>query len=89
LKSVAKRLKGCLRDDDIVSRQGGDEFTILLSDITHQETTEVAERILHFLSQPFMLEGHECFITPSIGISLYPFDGKNIEDLIKNADRGA
>jgi EAL domain-containing protein (putative c-di-GMP-specific phosphodiesterase class I) len=70
-----------------VARIGGDEFTILLAEITHvQDAPKVARRILEALSLPFMLEGHEVFITVSIGIALYPFDGEDVDTLLENAD---
>ncbi len=78
------------RGDDLassVSRLGGDEFTVLLTDIdTVQEAARVALRIINTVSQPFNLDGHEVIITTSIGISLYPDDGKDVVTLIKNAD---
>ncbi|UFS69624.1 EAL domain-containing protein [Geomonas sp. RF6] len=71
----------------LVSRLGGDEFTILLSDINHfQDVAKVARRILEAVAMPFLLDGQEIFISTSIGISLYPFDACNAGDLIRNAD---
>jgi len=70
-----------------VSRLGGDEFTIMLSDIDHfQDVAKVARRILEAVSLPYVFEGQEIFISTSIGISLYPFDACTANDLIKNAD---
>lgn len=87
LKQVATRLKDCIRKTDIVARQGGDEFIILLDDgISKKETEFIANKVLRILSYPFNLSGHEVYITPSIGISLYPQDGFSAEYLIKNAD---
>lgn len=87
LKQVATRLKDCIRKTDIVARQGGDEFIILLDDgISKKETEFIANKVLRILSYPFNLSGHEVYITPSIGISLYPQDGSSAEYLIKNAD---
>lgn len=86
LKQVGHRLQGCLRAQDIVSRQGGDEFLILLDVSTQIEVTESAERILHALATSFHVEEHEIYITPSIGISMYPFDGNLAEVLLKKAD---
>ncbi len=78
------------RGDDLassVSRLGGDEFTVLLTDIdTVQDAARVALRIINTVSQPFNLDGHEVIVTTSIGISLYPDDGKDVVTLIKNAD---
>ena len=96
LKGVASRLNGCLRKSDAltrpnisntVGRQGGDEFTILLPEITDcQAAVKVAQRILTVLSQPYILEGHEVVVTTSIGIALYPDDGEDINMLLMNAD---
>lgn len=87
LKSVTERLTASVRNGDTVARLGGDEFIIVLADVAHAEdVTSVAEKIIHSLSKPFNLEGNEIFITTSIGISLYPDDGKQPEILLKNAD---
>jgi len=70
-----------------IARLGGDEFTILLSEIRRcEDAAVVAERIQKRLSRPLTLEGHEVFITPSIGIAIFPHDGDDAETLIKNAD---
>ncbi|HMK43245.1 MAG TPA: EAL domain-containing protein, partial [Dissulfurispiraceae bacterium] len=72
---------------DIVSRLGGDEFILLLHTLlTDQDAAKVAHRMLQELSEPFNLDGREIFITASIGISLYPKDGADAEELLKNAD---
>lgn len=99
LQRVAECLVICVRKcdtigrgggDDVtstVSRLGGDEFTVLLTDIdTVQDAARVALRIISTVSQPFNLDGHEVIVTTSIGISLYPDDGKDVVTLIKNAD---
>ncbi|MFC4324212.1 bifunctional diguanylate cyclase/phosphodiesterase [Litchfieldia salsa] len=86
LKEVAYRVRKCLRDTDIVSRQAGDEFTILLQDILKIEVSSIAQHIIESLAKPFMVKGHEIFITPSIGISFYPVDGGDVDDLITKAD---
>jgi diguanylate cyclase (GGDEF)-like protein/PAS domain S-box-containing protein len=87
LKIVAQRLTTSLRSSDIVSRLGGDEFTIILSDISQVDyAAQVAEKILETLSQVFVLDGQNVFVTGSIGISIYPLDGEVEETLIKNAD---
>jgi predicted signal transduction protein with EAL and GGDEF domain len=71
----------------LVSRLGGDEFTIMLSEIDHfQDVAKVARRILEAVSLPYVLDGQEVFISTSIGISLYPFDACTANDLIRNAD---
>ncbi|MBP1932353.1 putative bifunctional diguanylate cyclase/phosphodiesterase [Ammoniphilus resinae] len=87
LKEAAQRLKSCLRERDMVSRMGGDEFLVLLLDIKgQQEAEEVAKRILASLTNPFFLQDQEVYITASIGISLYPYDGDDRETLITGAD---
>jgi diguanylate cyclase (GGDEF)-like protein len=99
LQDVADRLLRCVRRSDclaraeedgppsLVSRLGGDEFTIMLSDIDHfQDVAKVARRILEAISLPYSLEGQEVFLSTSIGISLYPFDACTANDLIRNAD---
>jgi diguanylate cyclase (GGDEF)-like protein len=87
LQSVAGRLKDCLRGSDTVSRQGGDEFVVLLSEIERAEDAAfTAKRILQAVAAPHCIEGHQLHITTSIGISMHPHDGLDGETLIKNAD---
>src|ERR1700730_1356888 len=87
LKSVSKRLLASIRRSDTVSRQGGDEFVILLSEITHPEDAATsAKKILLSLSAPHSIAGQDLHIDGSIGISVYPGDGEDAETLIKNAD---
>ena len=87
LQSVAKRLTGSLRDSDTVSRQGGDEFIILLTQIANPEDVAVgAKKVLSSLSAPHSVGGHNLHIDASIGISVYPEDGEDGETLIQNAD---
>jgi diguanylate cyclase (GGDEF)-like protein/PAS domain S-box-containing protein len=87
LQVVAQRLTNCLRNSDIVSRLGGDEFTVILPVITQAEyAANVAEKILKSLSQVFVLEGKNIYVSVSIGISIYPRDGEAADTLIKNAD---
>jgi diguanylate cyclase (GGDEF)-like protein/PAS domain S-box-containing protein len=86
LQKVANRLKVTLETQNIICRQGGDEFLILLEGVSLDETLQVANRIIQSLAQPFRLLEHEVVITPSIGISRYPEHGDNPDSLIKNAD---
>ncbi|MGD0404873.1 MAG: EAL domain-containing protein [Candidatus Acidiferrales bacterium] len=87
LQSVSKRLLASVRGSDTVSRQGGDEFVILLSEIAHPEDAATsAHKILLSLSAPCSIAGHDLHIDGSIGISIYPADGVDAETLIKNAD---
>ena len=87
LNEVATRLQQCIRQCDTISRQGGDEFAILLPDLTsNDDATRAAQRMLDAIIQPFRLDGRELNITCSIGISLYPRDGRTNESLLKNAD---
>lgn len=87
LESVAQRLVAQVRQSDTVSRQGGDEFVILLLEDAHAENAIVtAEKILKSLGRSDHIAGHELHITTSIGISLYPADGESADVLVKNAD---
>ncbi|REE78658.1 PAS domain S-box-containing protein/diguanylate cyclase (GGDEF)-like protein [Paenibacillus taihuensis] len=88
LKLVAERLKACCHaPNQLVSRMGGDEFTILLEEMTdHNEAIHVAEEIIQAFEKPFAVDGYEFYITASIGIAFYPQDGRNVEMLMKNAD---
>ncbi|HCA27938.1 MAG TPA: diguanylate cyclase, partial [Betaproteobacteria bacterium] len=87
LKKVAARLKGCVREEDTVSRRGGDEFVILLPELKRvDDAVRVAQKILLSIAKPFTLDSHELHISASIGLSFYPRDGKNAETLMKNAD---
>ena len=87
LQSVAKRLSASVRSSDTVSRQGGDEFVILLAEIANSEDVATsAKKILQSLSLPHLIEGHYLDIDGCIGISVYPQDGEDAETLIKNAD---
>jgi diguanylate cyclase (GGDEF)-like protein/PAS domain S-box-containing protein len=86
IKQVGNRISSCVRSQDHVARQGGDEFIILIQHVKANDVDLIAERILRSLDLPFILEGNEIFITASIGISVYPQHGKDAETLIKNAD---
>jgi diguanylate cyclase (GGDEF)-like protein/PAS domain S-box-containing protein len=87
LQSVAQRLLACVRSSDTVSRQGGDEFVILLSELTHERDAAVgADKILQALRAPHRIDRHDLHVTASIGIATYPDDGTEAERLLKNAD---
>ena len=99
LQDVTDRLSNAVRKTDLLSRiseqdlepvlahLGGDEFTFLVSHINEvQDVARIAERLLGLLSSPFIIESHELFVTASIGITVFPFDGKDVEKMMKNAD---
>jgi diguanylate cyclase (GGDEF)-like protein/PAS domain S-box-containing protein len=87
LQSVAGRLLTCVRSSDTVSRQGGDEFVILLSQVMHaQDAGIAADKILLALGEPHHITGHDIHITASIGIVTYPDDATDAESLLKNSD---
>jgi diguanylate cyclase (GGDEF)-like protein len=87
LQSIAKRLMDCVRGADTVSRQGGDEFVVLLSDLAQPEDAAVmAGRMLRAVAEPRCVDRHDLHVTTSIGVSVYPDDGADAETLIKNAD---
>ncbi len=87
LKAMAARLQGCVRAGDSVARLGGDEFAVLLEDVAQAEDiSSIASKILGAFMLPFAIQGHELFITASIGISMYPTDGTTPATLLKNAD---
>ena len=101
LKQVAERLQDCMRPSDTVAgsqgeedtngttvaRLGGDEFTIVLEDIRHiDEIMRIGQRIVSVLAAPFELDGHQIFVGASIGITVFPFDNENLDNLIQNAD---
>jgi len=87
LQQVAKRLLGSVREDDTVARLGGDELTIVLGSLRDARyAAKVAQEILGALSEPFQLERQEVFVSASIGISIYPQDGRDSTALLKNAD---
>jgi diguanylate cyclase (GGDEF)-like protein/PAS domain S-box-containing protein len=87
LQAVAKRLRGLLREVDTVSRVGGDEFVVVLPDMdSPAAAAETAQKVLQALGSPYTIDGCELAITPSIGISLYPRQGEDVETLINRAD---
>ena len=91
LIQLANVLKKCIRSYDTVARFGGDEFAILISDIKIIEemisyATKLTDRILEYMEKPFILNNREIYMTPSIGIAVYPRDADNFDNLLKNAD---
>src|ERR1700685_1943624 len=87
LQSVGKRLVDCVRGSDTVSRQGGDEFVVLLSEAEDSEDASVtAKKMLRAVAEAHFIDQHDLHITCSVGGKLYPDDGLNAETLIKNAD---
>lgn len=87
LKSVSQRISDCLREGDTAVRLGGDEFIVLLPDLSDtQDAAKVADKILELLKSPFMIERHEVYASASIGISIYPHNAKNMEGLLSTAD---
>ncbi|WP_102344791.1 EAL domain-containing protein [Bacillus sp. Marseille-P3661] len=86
LKEVAERLKSCISRKDVIFRQGGDEFIVVLSNTDRNLATKVAKYILNTLSHPFTINSYDIFTTPSIGISVFPENGETVETLIKHAD---
>ncbi|WP_442597875.1 sensor domain-containing protein [Neobacillus sp. D3-1R] len=86
LKKVANRLEFVVQKHGMVSRQGGDEFIILLENMDKDQVTTIAQQILDEFSTPLKLDHQEFYVTPSIGVSIYPTDGTDVETLIKLAD---
>lgn len=86
LIEAATRIQICSGKSDTVSRQGGDEFIVILPNTISDEIMKKAQKILYQFTQAFVINGQEMFVTPSIGISMYPTDGRDVETLIKNAD---
>jgi diguanylate cyclase (GGDEF)-like protein/PAS domain S-box-containing protein len=87
LQQVAERLSSCVRQGDTVARLAGDEFTVILEEISEpRDGAVVAHKILSLMAEPFDLQGHEARISSSIGVALYPSDGGDAQTLIKLAD---
>ncbi len=87
LKALAVRLLASVRQVDTVARIGGDEFVIVVTGISHRDDLVfIAEKLLDSLAKPFLLEGHELFISASTGIAVFPKDGEDQDTLLKNAD---
>jgi diguanylate cyclase (GGDEF)-like protein/PAS domain S-box-containing protein len=88
LIEAARRITACVRESDTVARLGGDEFTIILAELDDTSRIEqLAEQIIHSLSLPFRLNDETAYVTASVGITIYPDDAMDIEDMLKNADQ--
>lgn len=86
LKEVGERIRRVLHEGDIVSRIGGDEFVVMLQHITARNTEQTAATLLYVMLEPFEWEGIRVSVTPSVGISLYPDDGDELDELVRYAD---
>jgi diguanylate cyclase len=86
LKAVAERLQAMIPSRDMVARMRGDVFAIILVDVVEMDLQNIAQNIIHNMSQPYKIYGHEIFITCSLGITIYPNDHLEVDGLIKNAD---
>lgn len=87
LKSVAERIRRCVRDGDTVARFGGDEFTLMIPKIENvEDAAKIAQKIIETLKIPFFISDRELFVTTSIGVSIFPIDGGDPETLVRNAD---
>jgi diguanylate cyclase (GGDEF)-like protein/PAS domain S-box-containing protein len=87
LRHVTRRLKDCVRDGDTVARVGGDEFTIVIQELSSRDEAEVvAAKVLRAVAEPLEVNGHQLYVTTSIGITVFPEDGEDAEAMLKNAD---
>ena len=87
LQEVGERLKTSVRTYDVLARLGGDEFIVLLNNINLiDDVARIAQKTIDILTQPFTVEGNDIVITASVGISVYPVDGINSQNLLMNAD---
>ncbi len=87
LKTVSERILSCVRGTDTVARMGGDEFAVLLGEISDDsDIKRVATNLVECISAPILVGGHELLVTPSIGVSRYPDDGDDLQTLLMNAD---
>ena len=87
LKIAAMRMQECIRNADTLARLAGDEFTILLEDITSaSDAARIAQKIIDYFEQPLIVDGHELTMTCSLGIGIYPQDGGNVDALLISAD---
>lgn len=87
LSKISERLGTCVRGGDTVARMGGDEFVVLLPDITEPDSIKrIAASIVERVSAPIMAGSHELHVTPSVGVSVYPADGQDVHTLLRHAD---
>ena len=87
LVQIANRLEDTLRESDTIARFGGDEFILVLENVSGYNSIQpIAEKIRNAISKPYMIDGCECIVTASFGISVYPIDGTTSEELINQAD---
>ena len=87
LQGVANRLQMCVRESDTVARVGGDEFCIVLENLVNRDNiVQAVERIMTTLAAPYQLGGQETILTASVGVSVYPDDGQDVESLLQQAD---
>jgi diguanylate cyclase (GGDEF)-like protein len=87
LQAVAARLQTCIRRADTVSRQSGDEFVVVLAEVeTVQNVADTAEKLIKTMAEPHVVDGHRLHVTLSVGISLFPDDGKDVETMLRNAN---
>jgi diguanylate cyclase (GGDEF)-like protein/PAS domain S-box-containing protein len=87
LREFSRRVRGCIRSSDTLARMGGDEFYLLIEELSEADyAAAVAKKMLQEASQPFFIDGQECHLTASIGIAIYPDDGTDAQSLLKNAD---
>ncbi|MBF0495188.1 MAG: GGDEF domain-containing protein, partial [Deltaproteobacteria bacterium] len=87
LRMVAQRIRSSLREMDTAARIGGDEFVIISEDLTNYlDAGIIAEKIMGQISLPYSIDGDVCYLGVSIGISIFPFDGDELDTLIRKAD---
>lgn len=88
LRMAAGRLRAAVRNNDVVARVGGDEFTLLFEDVAHRSAiTGLLDKIIEAFATPFLVEGRQVRTTPSVGVSIYPEDGDTVAELLRNADQ--